>query len=240
MCGRASQEEVDAYFNRVYGWQMPENFTPRRNLRPTDEAFIVARHSDNEIKTIAARWWCQSDGARKFEAKFPAFNIRVDTMDQKPLWSPLLRKGKRCIFPIDAFYEWPVKGRGIPPVKIMLADRRPYAIAGLWSTWFENGAPKYSFATFTVEANDFMLPIHPQAMPVILDSIEAQERWLIRGDRELLIPYEGEMVADEISDSLEKLYPEENQPPKEKTTKKETPGTEKLSETTESIQGSLF
>jgi|GEM_PF-1272170 putative SOS response-associated peptidase YedK len=239
MCGRASQEEVDAYFNRVYGWQMPEDFTPRRNLRPTEEAYIVAHHPSYDIKTVPARWWCQPDGAREWEAKLPSFNIRVDTMDQKRLWAPLLKKGKRCVFPIDAFYEWPVKGRGIPPVKIMLADREPYGIAGLWSTWFDNGERKYSFATFTVEPNEFMKPIHPQAMPVILDSPELQKLWLMDGDRDLLVPYTGEMIVDQMPDTLERLYPEENQPPKPKV-KKEDPVKAEGAAEKESIQGSLF
>lgn len=215
---------------------MPAEFKPRRNLRPTEEGYIVARHPDSEVKTVKANWWCQRDGAFEFEVKFAAFNIRVDTMDQKKLWSPLLKKGKRCIFPIDAFYEWPVKGRGIPPVKIMLADRRPYTIAGLWSTWLENGTePRYSFATFTVEPNDFMRPIHPQAMPVILDSVEDQELWLVNGNRDLLIPYRGELVADEMPDTLEKLYPEENPAPRQKA-KEEKPALEEKG----TAQGSLF
>jgi putative SOS response-associated peptidase YedK len=235
MCGRASQVEVDEYFRRVYGWQMPDDFTPRRNLRPTEEAFIVARHPDRKIETVKAKWWCQWDGAHQFEAKFPAFNIRVDTMDQKKMWPPLLKKGKRCVFPIDAFYEWPVKGRGLPPVKIMLADKQPYAIAGLWSTWYDGNQPKYSFATFTVESNDFMLSIHPQAMPVILDTIDAQKLWLMEGDRDLLIPYRGELVAEEMPDTLERLYPEENTAPKQKAKEEST-----YLETNEEEQRSLF
>ena len=234
MCGRASQAEVDRYFERVYGWQMPEQFTPRRNIRPTEETNIVAHISNAQIATVKANWWCQWDNAYKWEAKFPAFNIRVDGMDKKKMWPPLLRSGKRCIFPIDAFYEWPTKGRGIPPVKIILADRQPYALAGLWSRWFDDGSPRFSFATFTVEPNDFMLPIHPQAMPVILDNIDAQKDWLLNGNRDLLVPYTGELLADEMPDTLEKLYPEENQPPKQKA--------EPVAEenTDEAGQGSLF
>lgn len=238
MCGRASQEEIDEYFNRVYGWEMPEGVVPRRNLRPTEEAFIVAHLPESrEVKTVRANWWCQWDGAYKFEAKFPSFNIRVDTMDEKKLWPPLLKKGKRCVFPIDAFYEWPIKGKGLPPVKIFVADRKPYGIAGLWSTWFENNEPRYSFATFTVPPNEFMKPIHPQAMPVILDSPESQKLWLLEGDRGLLVPYAGEMVADQMPDTLEKLYPEENAPPKQKAANEAPPVTEQKPA---DPQGSLF
>lgn len=58
-----------------------------------------------------------------------------------------IESGKRYIFPIDACYEWLTKGKGRPLVKIMLADRQQYAIAGLWSRWPENGSPRWSFAT---------------------------------------------------------------------------------------------
>ena len=216
MCGRASQEEVNRYYKEIYGWQMPEGALPRRNIRPTQEATIVARNPAGRIKTITANWWCQRDDSVGFETKFPMFNIRVDTMHEKKTWSDLLSKGKRCVFPIDAFYEWPVKGKGLPPVKIFVGNRKPYGIAGLWSTWFDNGVRKYSFATFTVKPNDFMLPIHPQAMPVILDTPDAQKLWLMEGRRDLLVPYQGAMTADKMPDTLEKLYPEENDPPKEK------------------------
>lgn len=211
MCGRASQSEIEQYKDQIYNWTTPPEFVPRRNLRPTEEAWIVAYKPGYEnARILPARWWCQRDGATEFETKLPSFNIRVETMDEKRLWAPLLKKGKRCIFPIDAFYEWPTKGRGIPPVKIQVASKKPYALAGLWSTWFEKGERRFSFATFTVEPNPFMESIHPKAMPVILTSIEQQKLWLLDGDRDLLVPYAGELIAEEMPETLESLYPDEN------------------------------
>lgn len=211
MCGRASQAEIRAYKEKIYEWLHPEAFIPRRNLRPTEPAWIVARRSDGAIKTIEARWWCQWDETYKFEAKYPTFNARVETMHDKKLWPELLKKGKRCIMPIDSFYEWPVKGKGLPPVEIFVKGRVPYALAGLWSTWHENGQTRYSFATFTCEPNDFMRPLYEKAMPVILTDLDEQKLWLTEGDEELLRPYEGEMEFEQLPDTLEHLYPEENQ-----------------------------
>lgn len=56
-----------------------------------------------------------------------------------------------------------------------------------------------------------MKPIHEKAMPVILNSIEEQKLWLMEGDEELLRPFEGEMEFEQLLDTLEHLYPEENQ-----------------------------
>jgi putative SOS response-associated peptidase YedK len=161
------------------------------------------------VKTIQARWWCQWDGSYSFDTKFPTFNARVETMHQKKLWPDLLKKGQRCTFPIDSFYEWPVKGKGLPPVEIFVKGREPYALAGLWSRWYEGSQTRYSFATFTTEPNDFMRPIHEKAMPVILSTREEQERWLRDGDEGLLRPYRDEMEFDQLADTLERLHPEE-------------------------------
>ena len=211
MCGRASQAEIKAYKDKIFKWLHPETFVPRRNLRPTEPAWIVARREDGEIATVQGRWWCQWEGSFKWEAKYPTFNARVDTMHGKKLWPELLKKGQRCILPVDSFYEWPVKGKGVPPVEIFVEGREPYALAGLWSRWHENGETRYSFATFTCEPNDFMKPLHEKAMPVILSSVDEQKLWLMEGDEELLRPYEGPMEVAQLPDTLEHLYPEENQ-----------------------------
>jgi len=210
MCGRASQAKTERYGDLIAHWLYPEVFVPRRNLRPTEPAWIVARRSDGLVKTLEARWWCQWDGSQKFEAKFPTFNARVETMHEKKLWPDLLKKGQRCLLPIDSFYEWPIKGKGLPPVEIFVKGRGPYALAGLWSRYFEDGQTKYSFTTFTVAPNEFMKPIHEKAMPVILNSIDEQNLWLNDGDEELLRPFEGEMESDQLPDTLEHLHPEEN------------------------------
>ncbi|MFT3745298.1 MAG: SOS response-associated peptidase family protein [Pyrinomonadaceae bacterium] len=158
MCGRASQRHASRYEKYISYWETPETFVERNNLRPTEPAFIVARRSDGLIKTLEARWWCQWDGAKQFEAKFPTFNARVETMHDKKLWPDLLLKGQRCLLPVDSFYEWPIKGKGLPPVEIFVEGKVPYALAGLWSRYFDNGQTRYSFTTFTTEPNDFMPP----------------------------------------------------------------------------------
>lgn len=208
MCGRVTQLRAERFGHLIAHWLYPEFFTPRHNLRPTEPAAIVARRADGEIKTIEARWWCQREGSKSFETKFPMFNARVDTMYDRRLWADLLKRGQRCIFPIDSFYEWPVKGR--PPVEIFVKGREPFALAGLWSRYFEDGKARYSFTTFTTAANDFMKPLHEKAMPVILADMNEQRAWLETGEDALLRPYEGELESEQLPEKLEELFPEEN------------------------------
>lgn len=210
MCGRASQAEIKAYKEKIAEWLTPPNFEPRRNLRPTEPAWIIAHRNDGSLKMLQARWWCQWEGSGKFETKYPTFNARVETMHEKRLWPALLKKQQRCIFPVDSFYEWPIKGKGLPPTEIFVEGRRPYALAGLWSRYYDEGETRYSFTSFTTEPNEFMKPIHEKAMPVILDNVDDQYRWLIDGDESLLVPYKGAMELEGLDDTLEKTYPEEN------------------------------
>lgn len=210
MCGRVSQVRAEKFGELIAHWLYPEAFQGRHNLRPTEPAWIVARRDDGMIKTLEARWWCQWNGSRSFETKFPMFNARVETMYERKLWADLLQRGQRCIFPIDSFYEWPVKGKGLPPVEIFVAGREPYALAGLWSRYFEADETRYSFAAFTCPPNAFMKPIHEKAMPVILNTINDQKKWLEDGDESLLKPFTGEMESDSLSDTLEHLFPAEN------------------------------
>jgi len=56
-----------------------------------------------------------------------------------------------------------------------------------------------------------MKPLHEKAMPVILSDIDEQKLWLLEGDEAILRPYEGAMEYEQLPDTLEHLYPEENQ-----------------------------
>jgi putative SOS response-associated peptidase YedK len=42
---------------------------------------------------------------------------------------------RRCLVPLDSFYEWKKTAAGKQPYAIALADRRLMAMAGLWETW---------------------------------------------------------------------------------------------------------
>jgi putative SOS response-associated peptidase YedK len=209
MCGRASQARAEKFGELIAHWLYPEAFESRFNLRPTEPAWIVARRTDGLVKTLPAKWWCQWDGARQFEAKFPMFNARVDTMHEKKLWADLLAKGQRCIFPINSFYEWPIKGKGLPPVEIFVKDQDAYGLAGLWSRWFDHGETRYSFTVFTTTPNKFMEQIHDR-MPVILADQDSQNRWLIDGDESILKPFDGELESIKLNQTLERMYPDEN------------------------------
>lgn len=201
MCGRASQKGTEEDFKDYIYEFNPGLDLDRPNIKPTQKVAVVVNDQD-EIKTVEAAWWMQKEGAKEFSTKFATFNARAETLDESFLYKPALAH-RRCLVPVTSFYEWPKKGK--PPVEIFTYHKKPFALAGLFSHWFENLEPKYSFTVITCEPNDFMLPIHNR-MPVILSDLGSQELWLKKGGQDLLKPYDREMDRNQLNDSLENIY----------------------------------
>jgi putative SOS response-associated peptidase YedK len=105
------------------------------------------------------------------------FNARAETIDRQPAFRYAFSK-RRCIVPVDAYYEWQRAGSVRQPYAIVRPDGRPIALAGLWAGWKDEdtGEVIRSFTIVTTAANEMMAPIHDR-MPVMLPD-DAWDRWL--------------------------------------------------------------
>jgi putative SOS response-associated peptidase YedK len=78
---------------------------------------------------------------------------------------------RRCILPVDGFYEWKaIKGqRAKQPYAIAMKDGSPFGIAGLWDNWKDPASGEWirTFAVITTDANELVAQIHDR-MPAIL------------------------------------------------------------------------
>jgi len=80
---------------------------------------------------------------------------------------------RRCLTPVDNFYEWKKVRTGKQPYAVALADRGLMALAGLWENWRSPaGEWVRSFAIVTTTPNELCAELHNR-MPVIL----ARETW---------------------------------------------------------------
>jgi len=69
----------------------------------------------------------------------------------------------------DGFYEWAKDGGSKQPVRITMADREPFAFAGLWDRWKRpDGTQLRTFTIVTTEPNKLLSCVHNR-MPVILE-----------------------------------------------------------------------
>lgn len=201
MCGRASQRgKREDFKNYVYEFD-PQGDLFRGNIKPTQDVAIVINDRD-AVRTVDARWWCQFDGSHEWSTKYATFNANIERLESSPMWRKLINK-KRCIMPVTSFYEWPAKGK--PPVEIYANGRHPFALAGLWSTWYDEGVERQSFAVITTHANDFMSRYH-RAMPVVLEGKDLQKLWLLEGGMDVLRNFDCSLSAEQLPDKIERVY----------------------------------
>lgn len=173
MCGRyvltTPPEQIASLFE-IAG-AMPRDWKPRYNIAPT-QAVAVVRAGDGGRVLEMMRWGLVARWAKSLDTGPPLIMARSETAAQKPAFREAMKQapgGGRCLIPCDGFYEWKVVGeKAKQPMFIQLRGRRPFALAGLWERWTPpEGEPLHSCTILTIEANEFMKPIHDR-MPVIV------------------------------------------------------------------------
>jgi putative SOS response-associated peptidase YedK len=95
--------------------------------------------------------------------------------------SPAFRESfarRRCLVPVDSFYEWRREGTVRQPYRVVRTDGRPLALAGLWSGWRDpaDGVVRRTFTIVTSAPNRLVSTLHDR-MPVVVPEV-AWERWL--------------------------------------------------------------
>jgi len=170
MCGRytltSSGEELALLFDIS---DLPL-VVPRYNLAPTQEAAVVRVPAPGEPRRLdLLKWGLIPYWAKEAKIGNSMINARAESAAEKPAYRTSFKK-KRCLIPTNGFYEWKKEGKLKQPFLIHRQDGKPFAFAGLWSSWRnpEQEKPVETFTILTTDANDLLRPLHDR-MPVILD-----------------------------------------------------------------------
>jgi putative SOS response-associated peptidase YedK len=204
MCGRArlssDVSEIKIRF-AIPPTRPTPNLAPSWNIAPTDPLPVVGFNpKDQERALNVMRWGLVPFWAKDIKVGFANINAKAEGIENKPAFREAFRQ-RRCLVPVDNFYEWKKTGTGKQPYAIALADRQIVALAGLWETW-RSPAGEWirSFAMVTTEPNELCAELHNR-MPVVL-APEAWPVWLgeepadVPELKALLVPYPSEdMVA---------------------------------------------
>jgi putative SOS response-associated peptidase YedK len=144
------------------------NYAPSWNVAPTDSLPIVRFTPKAGSRTLdLMRWGLVPYWAKDIKTGFSTINAMAETVATKPVFREAFRR-RRCLVPLDNFYEWQAVGTGKQPYAIALADGGTMALAGLWETWRSPaGETVRSFTIITTTPNELCAPIHNR-MPVIL------------------------------------------------------------------------
>jgi putative SOS response-associated peptidase YedK len=108
------------------------------------------------------RWGLVPFWAKDLNVGFSNINAKAEGIENRPAFR------RRCLVPVDGFYEWKKTGTGNQPYAIALADRGLMALAGLWENWRSPaGEWVRSFAIITTTPNELCAELH-NSMPVVL------------------------------------------------------------------------
>jgi putative SOS response-associated peptidase YedK len=179
MCGRYTLRVSPAELAEIFGVLNSIEWSPRYNIAPTQ---TVAAVRLNEQATgrelVLLRWGLIPSWAKDTKIGNSLINARADTVATKPSFRSAFKR-KRCLIPVDGFYEW----KAIPgqktkqPYLIGVRDVPVFAFAGLWEHWTDPDGKRVDSCTIiTTDANELMQQVHNR-MPVILDPAD-YGRWL--------------------------------------------------------------
>jgi putative SOS response-associated peptidase YedK len=195
MCGRyaltSSPEVIAQRFKLLW---VPE-FSPHYNIAPT-QMIPVVRATERGRELALFRWGLIPFWAKDSHIGVKLINARAESLADKPAFRDAYRR-RHCLIPADAFYEWkPIAGRR-QPYCIRMAERGPFAMAGLWEHWVDpSGQAVESCTIITTDANALVAELHDR-MPAILAPGDFAT-WLDAGHasvRELLKPFPSEQLV---------------------------------------------
>ncbi len=158
----------------------PDLTIPPPELFPDKPAYVVRQ--ENGARALDVMAWGfphKVPGTRidKATGKPVLLDKRVTNVRNytSPFWrSALMNPERRCLVPFTSFSEYGLGPTGKRPLFWFDVPSRPIvSFAGVWRP-SEGGAV---FAFLTTDPNPLVAPIHPKAMPVLLDE-EEEERWL--------------------------------------------------------------
>ena len=122
------------------------------------------------------RWGLVPFWAKDIKVGFANINAKVEGIENRPAFREAFQR-RRCLVPVDNFYEWKKTATRKQPYAIALADRRLMALAGLWETWRSPAGERVrSFAIITTTPNELCAELHNR-MPVVLGP-ETWPAWL--------------------------------------------------------------
>ncbi len=177
MCGRfAQQRPASELAERFAAEPLVEEPGGRFNVAPTDAALVVVQRDDRRA-IVSYRWGLIPHWAAAATMGARTFNARAETVTATPAFRDSFRR-RRCLVPVDAFYEWRRDGSSRQPFAIRRSDGDILALAGLWSGWRDpdSGELRRTFTIVTAAADRRVADLHDR-MPVILPP-EAWRAWL--------------------------------------------------------------
>ena len=118
-----------------FGFEDVPALTPRYNICPSQPVTAVLPDpAANALALRILRWGLIPPWNRDPAAGAQMFNARSETVADKPAFRDAF-SSRRCLIPVDGFFEWRKQHGRKQPYFFCRPDRRIIALAGLWERW---------------------------------------------------------------------------------------------------------
>jgi putative SOS response-associated peptidase YedK len=194
MCGRFTSSTQPSLLGEQFHADPVgvEGHQPSWNVTPASDVLVIMAGSEGARQLRTLRWGLVPKWAKDPSGGARMINLRAESVREKKSWKSSLAR-RRCIIPIDGFYEWQDMGKGQKkqPIYVTAREPQPLALAGLWDTWHrpapgkdaEGGRPGgtadgdlQTCTILTTTPNRLLSSVHHR-MPVILPP-ETWDAWL--------------------------------------------------------------
>lgn len=175
MCARYSLMTPTAAVAALFDarWQGGEP-PARYNIAPSQNVPVVLQETTERI-IVPMRWGFLPAWSK--EPNKSVVNARAETVLEKPFFKNAMRF-RRCIMPVDGFYEWRTEADGKQPCLFQRPDGGPFAFAALWERWTDpSHGPIDTVALLTTAPNALAATVHDRMPAIFLDAAD-WSRWL--------------------------------------------------------------
>lgn len=202
MCGAVSQKSGPLAFTTVDRVETLEQLyrLSRRergaDAAPAQDLRVIRRHPVSGEPVESVMRWGLIPHTMREPPDIRPINARAETIGEKRMFADAYRR-RRCLVPMDAFYEWKRAAGRRTAYAFAMKDGAPFATAGIWENWLNpaTGEWERTFAIVTVAANTLVATIHDR-MPAMLAPGD-HERWLGTepDPRDLLRPFPADKMT---------------------------------------------
>lgn len=169
MTSRYALYEIDKIrdrFNIEKG--LPKGVKPHYNISPTQSVPVITNKDGiNQIEFM--KWGFLPVGAKDDNSifRYKTFNARSETVFNKPTWMTAIRS-RRCIVPVNGFYEWKTAANGKNPFIIQTTDQSLFGLAGVYSDWTDSGGNTHKMCAIITIDSETSDDMTPSRLPVII------------------------------------------------------------------------
>lgn len=150
------------------------NPLPNFNVAPSHVMPVIPNDDNEHFRPH--RWGLIPFWADDKKVGYKMINARIETVQSSNAYKVPLKK-RRCLVPMDGYYEWQKTKDGKQPYRIKTTDQEIFMAAGLWETWEdEKGEKIRSYTIIVQDASESIKHIHDR-MPALLMK-EQQAHWL--------------------------------------------------------------